>query len=197
MTLVVLVSGGLDSSLVTAIAIENGTKVLPLFIDYGQLASDQEWDAACRMMRVLGAPLPDKLDLTGYGRLIPSGLTRRELRRNEDAFLPGRNLVFVVMAASYAVSREANSVAIGLLDVRAHLFPDQTSSFVEAAQGAVTEALGVPIQVLAPLISMSKAQVIALMSKRGLTGTYSCHDGGPSPCGVCISCLEISGAGGL
>jgi 7-cyano-7-deazaguanine synthase len=198
MSLVILVSGGLDSSLVTALALENGTPVMPLFIDYGQLASEAEWIAARRMMQRLNAPEPERLDLTGYGQLIPSGLTRRALRRNEDAFLPGRNLVFLVMAASFAVARGAGAIAIGLLDENAHLFPDQTRAFIASAETAITEALGQPIKVLAPLISVSKAQVIALMSERGLTdSTYSCHDGGRVPCGTCISCLEISGAGGL
>jgi 7-cyano-7-deazaguanine synthase len=196
MSIVVLVSGGLDSSLVVSMAIEDDVEVLPLFIDYGQLAAAKEWAAAKRLMESIGAPAPERLDVSGFGELIPSGLTRTNLRRNEDAFLPGRNLLFLVVAASFAASRNASAIAIGLLDEASHIFPDQTREFISRAEAAVKEALGLEIRVLAPLIDMPKSMVIALMNERGLAGTYSCHEGGETPCGECISCREILGAGG-
>jgi len=191
MSLVVLMSGGLDSSLVALLAQEQGLDVVPLFIDYGQRARDAEL-AACR--RVCGsARLPDPvvMDVSGYGRAVPSGLTDPDLRINEDAFLPGRNLLFLLAGAALAHSRGASGVAIGLLDDRSRLFPDQTREFVSAAGHALTTAFGSPVHIVAPLIDVSKAGVIEMAAARGLTGTYSCHAGGPEPCGVCVSCVEL------
>jgi 7-cyano-7-deazaguanine synthase len=192
-TLVVLASGGLDSTLLIALAIEERREIAPLFIDYGQLAREAEWDACQRALRALGAPDPTYMDLSGYGQVIPSGLTRPGLRRNEDAFLPGRNLLFAVAGASYAMSIEASSIALGLLSEKNRIYPDQTAAFLSIAEDAIGEALGARIRVLAPLMDLTKAAVVRIAKSKGILGTYSCHSGESSPCGTCISCLEFVG----
>lgn len=191
MSLVVLMSGGLDSSLVALLAQEQGLDVVPLFIDYGQRARDAELAACQRVCGTAGLPEPVVMDVSGYGRAVPSGLTDPDLRINEDAFLPGRNFLFLLAGAALAHSRGASGVAIGLLDDRSRLFPDQTREFVSTAEHALTTALGSPVHIVAPLIDVSKAGVIEMAAARGLTGTYSCHAGGPEPCGVCVSCVEL------
>jgi len=136
------------------------------------------------------------MDLSGYGKTILSGLTSDGLRLNEDAFLPGRNLLFLLAAAAYAYQLRVNAVAIGLLDERAHIFPDQTSTFLRAAEAAIEKALGRHVAVVAPLLSFTKREVLALAQLRGIHDTYSCHAGGEEPCGTCISCQEIATAMG-
>jgi 7-cyano-7-deazaguanine synthase len=191
-SLVVLASGGLDSTLVHVLAREQRVDTYPLFIDYGQRAAIAEWRACRDVHARLGLPLPDRMDLSGFGHLIPSGLTHHDLDLVRDAFLPGRNLLLVIAGASYGRGRGASAVAMGLLNERDHLFPDQTSRFVAAAQKAVEVALGQPIRVLSPLMQLSKADVIALAKEHGITGTYSCHTGNDQACGVCISCREFT-----
>jgi 7-cyano-7-deazaguanine synthase len=189
-SLVVLMSGGVDSSLVAMLALDQGVEVIPLFIDYGQLARDAELAASQRVCTSLGLPQPLVMDVHGFGKTVPSGLTDSSRRINEDAFLPGRNLLFVLAGAAVAHSRGASGVAIGLLDDSARLFPDQSSEFVEAAERMIAIALGSPIKVLAPLMTLSKADSLALAGSRGLEGTYSCHAGTAEPCGKCVSCVE-------
>jgi 7-cyano-7-deazaguanine synthase len=191
MGLVNLVSGGLDSTLVGLIAQEEGIKVYPLFIDYGQLAAQKEWETCQRVHQRLALSSPNKMDLSGFGKVICSGLTCSEMDVKEEAFTPGRNLLFLLMGSAYAYQVGASAVAIGLLTEKYSLFPDQRDSFMEKAEMAIEAALGRNIKVVAPLSGFSKADVIKLASEKGITGTYSCHAGTNQPCGQCISCLEF------
>lgn len=194
MGIVTLVSSGLDSTLVALLVAEQGQTQHPLFIDYGQKAKEREL-AACRAsMARLGLAAPRVATLAGFGALIRSGLTDPALDIVEYAFTPGRNALFLLLGASYAVTVEAQAVAIGLLDERHRLFPDQSRAFLNSAGEFLYRALGREITVMAPLMSMVKADVVHLAKERGfIGGTYSCHQGGAEPCGRCIACREFEG----
>jgi len=194
MGVVTLVSGGIDSTLMSLMAQEEGIQLFPLFVDYGQLAAAKEWEACKSLHKKYGLPSVTRMDMSGFGKTIPSGITNQHLRINEDAFLPGRNLLFVLAGAAYAFKVQANSVALGLLDPDQHLFPDQTREFVKACETMIETAMGMRINVLTPLIEFSKMDVLAMAHARGLIGTYSCHAGGDTPCGICVACMEISNA---
>jgi 7-cyano-7-deazaguanine synthase len=190
-SLINLVSGGLDSTLVGVMAKEEGLTVHPLFIDYGQRASQKEWDTCQWVHSQLGLPAPIRMDLSGFGRVIHSGLTSFEMDVKDDAFTPGRNLMFLLMGSAYAYTVGVTSVSVGLLAERFSLFPDQRSEFITQAERAIEAALGCLIKVVTPLAEFSKADVVKLAQEKGITGTYSCHAGGSEPCGQCISCLEF------
>lgn len=191
MSVVALVSGGLDSSLIAWLAREEGIEQLPLFIDYGQRARDKEL-AACRgVMAALGLNQPEVANLAGFGALVRSGLTDPALHVLDDAFTPGRNMLFLLVAASYAYQRGADAVSIGLLHEETSLFPDQTSAFLVEAEDMIRRCMGRPIRVLAPLASFHKIDVVALAQEKGIIGTYSCHLGLDDACGACIACNEF------
>ena len=59
----------------------------------------------------------------------------------------------------------------------------------------IETAMGKRINVLTPLIEFSKGDILLMARARGLSGTYSCHAGGDTPCGICVACKEISNAG--
>ena len=191
MSIVTLVSGGLDSTLVACLAKEMGNTQYPLFINYGQRALEQEIAACRRAMQRLGVPAPVIADLSGFGGLIRSGLTDKNLRIVEDAFTPGRNTLFLLMAAAYGHQVGADAVAIGLLHEDTSLFPDQTSAFLSAAESTLRFAIGRDIKVLAPLNGLVKQDVVALAKAKGIDKTYSCHSGDDIPCGQCIACKEF------
>jgi len=69
-----LVSGGLDSTLIGVMAREEGIQHFPLFIDYGQRAARKEWETCKLVHNALGLPAPTPMDLSGFGRVIASGL---------------------------------------------------------------------------------------------------------------------------
>jgi 7-cyano-7-deazaguanine synthase len=191
MSIVTLVSGGLDSTLVAKLAQEEGLLIHPLFIDYGQRARDKEL-AACRLaMKTLGLPEPQIAGLSGFGQLIRSGLTDSTLHVIDDAFTPGRNMLFLLTAAAYAYQKNADAISIGLLHESTSLFPDQTSGFLSEAERMISLCMGRNIKVLAPLSSFTKPDVVALAAEKGISHTYSCHMGEEEACGNCISCNEF------
>jgi len=187
MKVVVLSSGGIDSSLMIYLFKEQGYEVLPLHINYGQLAEEKEWDA-CRKICETFSVEPFKMDVQGFGKL-PSGLTDKNVDIYKDAFLPTRNLIFVTLGAGYAYSKGSFMVAIGLL--KPPLFPDQTKTFIEKAEISISEALGTKIQILAPLIDLDKRDILRLAEEYKIPKiTYYCHAGTSTPCGKCVSCKE-------
>lgn len=194
MSLVILASGGIDSTLMSLMAYEEGVAIHPLFIDYGQLGAVKEWQAVRQSYSKHGLPSPIRMDLSGYGHVIPSGITTRDLRISEDAFLPGRNMLIILAGAGFAYRINAQGVAIGLLNPETHLFPDQTGEFLRACETTLETAFGRRIAVVAPLFHLTKKDVLTMAGERGLTTTYSCHAGGDTPCGVCVSCMEIKNA---
>lgn len=191
MSFVNLVSGGLDSTLVGVMATEDRIDHYPLFIDYGQRAASREWETCKAVHKALGLPEPTRMDLSGFGRVIASGLTSEQLHVKNDAFTPGRNLMFLLMGSAYAYQIGVSSVAIGILSEKFSLFPDQRPLFLAHAESAIEEAMGRSIKVLTPLIEFGKADVVRLADAKGITGTYSCHTGNSEPCGRCIACLEF------
>ena len=115
MSIVALVSGGLDSTLMAKLTDEEGIRQIPLFIDYGQIARDRELGACNKAMEVLKLPSPKIANLAGYGVIIQSGLTNEILHIVEDAFTPGRNMLFLLTASALAQQSNADAISIGLL----------------------------------------------------------------------------------
>lgn len=191
MSTVTLVSGGLDSTLVARLAQECGIEQHPLFVDYGQRARDRELAACRRAMAELGLPDPKVAALGGFGDLIRSGLTDHRLRVLEDAFTPGRNMLFLLIGAAYAVQVGADAISVGLLHEDTSLFSDQTGRFLVSAEATIELAVGRPIRVLAPLAEFHKRDVVELAKTKGIKETYSCHVGEEVPCGQCIACREF------
>lgn len=191
MSIVTLVSGGLDSTIMAILAQEEGLLQFPLFINYGQLNLNKELNACLNNFRRYNLPTPDIMNLNGYGALITSGLTNSNKHIFNDAFLPCRNLIFLTVGAAYAHQHGAGGIAIGLLDEAFSLFPDQTKGFVRETEALLSRCLGYPVNILTPLMSFSKAEVIKIAKTKNINGTYSCHAGTDTPCGVCVACREF------
>lgn len=184
-----MMSGGIDSAMLAALLKKQGHEVLPVHVNYGQLAEEREWSSCLQACSHLKLPDPLRIDLSGMKK-IPSGLTNKNLDIEKAAFLPTRNLVFLVAGAAYAYSRSVNVVAIGLL--ANPIFPDQTPDFVRSAETCLSNALGYKVRVLTPFITLDKRDILKLAKKESfpLGLCYYCHSGGTVPCGVCISCKE-------
>ena len=178
------------STLVAKLAQEEGVRQYPLFVDYGQRSRERELTACRRAMRDLSLPEPEIADVSGFGKLIHSGLTDPKLHILQDAFTPGRNMLFLLIAAAYAYQVNADAVSIGLLNESSSLFPDQTAAFLQDAESMINRCMGKNIRVLAPLADFQKIDVVTLAKQKGIQNTYSCHMGGVEPCGACIACNE-------
>lgn len=190
MSIVTLVSGGLDSTLMAILAQEEKIEQFPLFIDYGQINKKKELTSCLNNFQRYGLPTPKIMRIDGYGALVSSGLTDRNKRVFEDAFLPCRNLIFLTIGAAYAYQCNANAVAIGLLDEAFSLFPDQTVDFIKDTEVLISKSLSYSIRIVTPLMSFSKAEVVRIAKLKGIDQTYSCHAGTEEPCGICVACRE-------
>ena len=199
---VVLLSGGLDSMIVAAMAVERGYELHALTIDYGQ-RHRRELQSASTIAGKLGAArhvvLP--LDLRRFGG---SALTDDiDVPKNgvgDDipvTYVPARNLVFLALTTAFAESSDARDIFIGVnaLDYSGYpdCRPEFIASFAETARlGTKAGVEGRPFAIHAPLQHMGKAEIAAECSRLGLdpAWSWSCYD--PTPggiaCGTCDSC---------
>ena len=202
---VVLLSGGLDSYTVAAVAKRDGFAVHALSIDYGQRHS-QELDAARAVAGALGVArhLELDLDLTGIGG---SALTSIQIEVPKDqpidphvipsTYVPARNTIFLSVAMGWAEALGATDIFIGVNALDYSGYPDCRPEFIRAFEQLARLATkagvqGRPLAVHTPLIALSKAEIIKLGLSLGLDYglTHSCYDPEPGgrPCSHCDSC---------
>lgn len=200
MKCVSLLSGGVDSTVALAFALEHGAEVdLSLSINYGQThrreliaaeAIAQHYGVEHREVDVSGA-LDIPCALTGVG-IIPE-----EHAAEPDAtFVPGRNLVLLALATSWADSWGYGAVILGANADDHNGYPDCRLEFIHAVDEAARSGYGVGIWT--PLIRMDKRQIVCLGRelKVPLELTWSCYRGGSVPCENCGAC-ESRKEGGL
>ncbi|MDG6224377.1 MAG: 7-cyano-7-deazaguanine synthase QueC [Candidatus Thermoplasmatota archaeon] len=207
MRAVVLLSGGIDSSTTLAVARYRGYDPCCLTILYGQKHS-REIESAKSIARHLGASdhvimeLPVQLfscsSLTMKGD-IPQRMGPDEVPGEgaiPNTYVPGRNLVFLSLACSWAESIGAKAVFIGATSVDYSGYPDCRREFLESFERTAALATrigteGAPIRIEAPLLEMDKAAIIKLGYELGvdLSLTWSCYRGGKKACGRCDSCM--------
>lgn len=193
MRIVSLTSGGLDSSLMMYLIKDEGHEQIPVFVNYGQINLAMEIEACRKITRRLKLRAPTVIDISNWGKSVGSGITNRRLRVFEDAFLPGRNLMLLLVGASIAYRKNATAISIGLLSDQTTIFPDQTKEFCVAAEALISKSMDASVKVLCPLKSLTKAEVVAAAKDARITGTYSCHSGTKQPCGRCVACREYAG----
>lgn len=142
MKIVTLLSGGLDSSLLSYLLKEEGHEQIPLYVNYGQINLERELSACRQTCKNWGLDDPIVLDVSNYGKQMKSGLTNKSLDIVNNAFLPNRNALFLLIAASFAYQHSCNAIAIGLLNEDCHIFPDQTRYFLDKMEEMLTLSLG-------------------------------------------------------
>jgi 7-cyano-7-deazaguanine synthase len=202
---VVLLSGGLDSYTAGAIARAEGFDLYALSLVYGQ-RHIIELEAARRVASALRVKRHIELflDLSAFGgsSLVGDGEVPKD--RAIDApdipstYVPARNTVFLSLALAWAESLGARDIFIGVNALDYSGYPDCRPAFIEAFEHVASVATragveGGRITVHAPLIQMSKAEIIRRGIELGLDYglTHSCYDPDVSgnPCGRCDSCL--------
>jgi 7-cyano-7-deazaguanine synthase len=201
---VVLLSGGLDSATVLAMAKNEGRECLALSFVYGQ-RHEIELRAAARVAAAAGVAdhVVYPIDLRAFGA---SALTA-DIDVPKDAagapgipvtYVPARNTIFLALALGYAEAREANEIWIGVNAVDYSGYPDCRPDFIDAFQQVIWRGTRSGIEkreprLVVPLISMTKGEIIRRGVELGVdySITHSCYDPNAAgqACGHCDSCV--------
>jgi 7-cyano-7-deazaguanine synthase len=204
MRAVVLLSGGLDSATVLALAREQGRECYALSLRYGQRHA-AELDAAARVAAALGATRHEIVDID-LSRFGGSALTDASIAVPEQAgapgaipvtYVPARNTIMLSIALGWAEVLDASEIHFGANAVDYSGYPDCRPEYVAAFERMASLATktgveGRPIRVRAPIIAMSKAQIVREGLRLGVdfSMTVSCYqaDERGRACGRCDAC---------
>ena len=199
---IVLLSGGLDSMVTSALAIEAGFELHALTIDYGQ-RHRREIEAAKFIAERLGAArhVILSLDLSKFGgSALTDDIPVPKQGLGNDipvTYVPARNLVFLSLTAAFAEASGASDIFIGVnaLDYSGYpdCRPEFIASFTETARLATKAGIeGSPFEIHTPLQMMSKADIAREAARLDLdpAWSWSCYDPAANgdACGLCDSC---------
>lgn len=193
----VLLSGGLDSCVLTAVLARRAKEVHPVYVRSGLVWEKIElhWvkrflsaiaSKAVQPLKQIRLPLGDVYNshwsMTGDG--VPDHLSE-----DREMYLPGRNLILLAKTSLYCALNQLSVVALGPL--KGNPFPDSTADFFDRFQEIASRALTFKIKIVTPFSAMSKVDVIQMGSDLPLYLTFSCvKPVNRQHCGACNKCAE-------
>lgn len=216
---IVIFSGGQDSTTCLMWAIEQfgEENVYPLSFFYGQ-RHEVELDQAQEICRLLGVRQPRFMTAVQLQSLGGAALTDKHIEPNVDAtgtgnkyaedhglpstFVPGRNMLFLTLATAYGAKLGVYKLVTGVCEADDAGYPDCRTSFIVAAEIALSSALDEEVNILAPLLHRTKAETFAMANELGgleivLKHTHTCYRGERQllhewgyGCGECGACAE-------
>ena len=210
MKALVLASGGVDSSTCLGLAVRDfgHENVIALAISYGQ-KHDKEIEAARNVaayykVRLIEQDLTDIFKFSNCSLLqhsdteVPEAAYADQLKESDgkpvSTYVPFRNGLFLSSAAAIALSNECSIIYYGAHsdDAAGSAYPDCSQAFNQAMNQAIYEGSGHQLQIKAPFIGMTKADVVRCGLDIGVPYalTWSCYEGGDVPCGRCGTCID-------
>ena len=215
MRALVLSSGGVDSTTCLGLAVSKygAENVTALAITYGQ-KHDKEVQAARAVAAHYGVELIE-LDLslifqydttcsllTGSDTEIPRESYADQLKKTDgkpvSTYVPFRNGLFLSSAASIALSKGCEVIYYGAHsdDAAGNAYPDCSEAFNKAMNDAIFLGSGNQLHIEAPFVRLTKADVVKIGLELGVPYelTWSCYEGGETPCGVCGTCRDRAAA---
>lgn len=211
---IVLLSGGLDSSVSLALALKRGLRVkLALIFDYGQKAARQEIKAGRAIARFYNVRLRI-IKIKWLGEVAwQSGLIKgrlKKIRPNDlvdsrkmyniakAVWVPNRNALFINIAAAFAETLKYPYIITGFNREEARTFPDNSTGFVKAINKTLRFSTLSKVKVVSYTSKMTKPQIYkqGLRLNVPLDDTWSCYRGTRKPCGYCESCCRRKKAEG-
>ena len=193
----ILISGGLDSSILLSQLLEKYDWIQPVYI-----RSQNQWEEIelfwlKRFLRVLRNPKLKPLIILDFplsdvyenlwsitGKKIPGAYSK-----DEAVYLPGKNIVLLAKTAILASQKKIHDLALAPL--KTNPFPDAKRSFFTAYEKVLTKALAFQIRIRTPFLALTKKQVMTMGRNIPLQFTFSClNPKGKLHCGRCNKCVE-------
>lgn len=197
---VVLLSGGIDSTVLLAKLVSEGRSVLAMGVDYGQ-RHRCEIDAARAVCKHFGV----KYRLADLRTLAPffgkNSLTDSDVSVYEGAYdeagmkttvVPARNLILISLATAWAIAEKCDTIAYAAHDGDHTIYPDCRPEFAEKLDAVVQISDWHRVCLERPFVAMNKAEIVRLGAELNapLELTWSCYNGGKAHCGKCSTCVE-------
>lgn len=199
---IILLSGGQDSTTCLAWAKKKFDKVFAITFDYGQ-KHKIELLSAKKIAKLSGTPLKIiKIDIFKY--LTKNALTNNSVKikilKNKlpTTFVPGRNLIFISIAAIYAYQQNIQNIVTGVCQTDFSGYPDCRNRFIKSLEKTLALATDKKFKIHTPLMHLTKFETVKLMQKLGrlnlLKYTHTCYKGTRPACGKCPACkLRLKG----
>jgi 7-cyano-7-deazaguanine synthase len=196
---IILLSGGLDSTVSAAIASRKTKPILAITFDYGQRAAVMEIRSSSKISRLLKIKhkvirLPFFKEFKGL-RMCNSGkkIKPEQLKTIEQVWIPNRNGLFINMAACYAEHYNASFIVTGFNREEASEFTDNSAQYIAAVNHSLFYSTRNKVKVISYVADYSKSQIyrIGQEQKAPLKYIYSCYLGGEEMCGQCASCRRL------
>lgn len=198
---VIIASGGMDSTTLLYDILSQGCDAYALSVNYGQRhAKELEFiGKTCKKLKVshkvvdlstAGKELLGGNALTSKDIAVPEGDYKEENMKR--TVVPNRNMILLSLAVGYAISIGAKKVFYGAHAGDHAIYPDCRKEFVEAMRRAVLLADWEPVELEAPYLDLSKADIVIKGKELGVdySLTWSCYKGGKKACGKCGTCRE-------
>ena len=197
-SVIVVLSGGQDSTTCLYWALKNYQEVKTITFDYGQ-RHRIELDAAKKVAEVAGVH-NEIFPINTFERLGGNSLTGNVDVESStvdgqlpNTFVPGRNLIFLTFAAAFAYQRGIKDIVTGVCQTDYSGYPDCRQNTIEALQVAVNLGMDYQVKILTPLMWMTKSETVHLAKEVGalkaLAWSHTCYNGEVPPCGECPACI--------
>lgn len=196
MKIVMICSGGLDSTVLYYYEKSLGNEIIPVNFSYGSKHNDAERERARSLipdLRFINIDLSFlKSSLLSGQEAVPHGHYQAE--NMKSTVVPFRNGIMLSFAIGLAESEKAQCVMLGSHSGDHAIYPDCRPEFTEAISRAATEGTYNNIQVTSPFNSMTKGDIVRIGAELNIEDimkeTWSCYEGGITHCGKCGSCTE-------
>lgn len=196
MTAVLLLcSGGLDSTTVAYWLRERNITIVPIFLDYGQHCVEKEWQTIQKVLPTEGVIAPERVDISGIFRGSQSRLIKEpdlwaEHVDDNDLYVPYRTMLFFSVGAACAQTRGLDTVYSGFINSNHAKEIDCSAEFLNGLDRLATN-VG-PVRFEIPFRNWSKAEVVSEAARLNVPigATYSCQLLSDTPCGACPNCVE-------
>lgn len=197
---IVLLSGGLDSTVLLAKLVAGKRRVLAMGVNYGQ-RHVREIDAARAICAHYGVEyrLADLRSISAF--FGKNSLTDTQVDVHEGAYteegmkntvVPARNLLLISLATAWAIAEKCDTIAYAAHGGDHAIYPDCREEFAEKLDAVVRISDWHPVRLERPFVGMNKGEIARIGKQLGapLHLTWSCYNGGETHCGKCATCLE-------